>query len=394
MNYRRTLTIAAIAALAAGGLYWVFRPKPVLVETAAVSEQHFVATVEEDGRTRVRDRYVVSAPLGGRFLRPAFRAGDQIMADQTLGTIIPNVPPLLDPRLRRELEERVGAAEAGLEEAKALQDRARVLVTQTLTDLGRTQQLRERGYAALAQLDRDQFAHQAAERALSAADRRRHAAEHALEEAQAALKRMDEPALTEGFKIQSPITGRILRILQESEASVTPGASLFELGDPLDLEIIADLLTGDAAQIQPGANVSIERWGGDHPLSGRVRRVEPSGFTKVSPLGVEEQRVWVVIDITSQREQWLTLGDGFRVDTKITTRELERATVAPVGALFRRGEDWYVFVVEGGRANLRRIEAGPRSDRLAVIAQGLKPGDEVVVFLPASLSDGSRVKTQ
>jgi HlyD family secretion protein len=268
-----------------------------------------------------------------------------------------------------------------------------VLVSQAQKDLERTTQLKERGFAAAAQLDRETFALQSAERALNAAGRRRHAAEHTLEEAQAALKRMDDPTAADGFKVMSPIGGSILRILQESEAAVAAGSPLFELGDLSDLEIAADLLTSDAAPIQPGASVSIDRWGGDAPLAGRVRRVEPSGFTKVSPLGVEEQRVWVIIDITSPHEQWASLGDGFRVDVKIAVREIEHAVVAPVGALFRRGDDWCAFVIEEDRARLRKVQLGLRSGRLASISQGLAAGDVVVNFPPSSLSDGSRVRT-
>jgi HlyD family secretion protein len=394
MTPRRILTALAAVLLLAGGGYWIFRPRPVLVETVVASEQRFVVTVEEDGRTRVRDRYIVSAALGGRFLRPAFRAGDHVDADQQLATIVPNLPPLLDPRVRREYEERVGSAEASVEESKALQERARVLVSQAQKDLERTTQLKERGFAAAAQLDRETFALQSAERALTAADRRRHAAEHTLEEAQAALRRVDDPTSAEGFKVLSPVAGSILRILQESEVAVTAGTRLFELGDLSDLEIAADLLTSDAARIQADASVSIERWGRDYPLAGRVRRVEPGGFTKVSPLGVEEQRVWVIIDITSPREQWLALGDGFRVDVKIAVREMEHAIVVPIGALFRRGDDWYTFVAEDGRARLRRVQLGLRSGRLASITQGVTAGDTVVNFPPSSLSDGSRVKMQ
>ncbi len=394
MSYRQIATALAILSLLVSGGYWVFRPRAILVEATAVAERNFEASVEEDGRTRIRDRYIVSAPLSGQLLRPALRAGDPVASGQHLATIMPNLSPLLDPRARRELEERVGSAEAALDEAKALQERARVLVQQAQTDFGRTQQLRERGYAAVAQLDRDNYAVQSAERALSAADRRRHAAEHTLVEAQAALKRMDEPAAAEGFNVLSPITGRVLRIMKDSEAAVTAGTPLFELGDPTDLEIAVDLLTADAARIQPGAKVSIEHWGGPQALAGRIRRVEPSGFTKISPLGVEEQRVWVIVDITAPAEQWLTLGDAFRIDAKITVQEIERATVVPVGALFRRGDNWYVFVVEGGRAQLTQIEVGARSGRLATVAGGLRPGQTVVVYPPASLSNNSRVRVQ
>ena len=394
MPQRRTWMIAgAVLAVMLAG-YWLFRPKPILVETATVEETRFVVVIEEDGRTRVRDRYVVSAPLAGRLSRPSLRAGDAVKVGEQVASIAPNPAPLIDPRARQELAERIGAAEAAVEEAIALQERARVLHTKAKTDLDRTVQLREKGVAALAQLDRDTFAFQSAERELAAAERRRHAAEHAREQARAALKRSSESNPGELFAVLAPIDGRALKVVQESEAAVGVGAPLVELGDTSDLEIAVDILTSDAVPIRAGAKVSIERWGGPSALEGRVRRVEPSGFTKISALGVEEQRVWVIIDITSPRDLWTSLGDGYRVDVRIIVEEIERATVVPIGALFRRADAWAVFVVESGRARLRQIEVARRSGRLAAIAKGLVHGATVVMFPPSGLSEGSLVRTR
>jgi HlyD family secretion protein len=392
MLQRRHLIIGGLLALALLAAYWLLRPRPILVEVAPVTEQPFTVIVEEDGRTRVRDRFVVSAPLAGRVPRSTLRSGDVVKAGQNLATITPNVSPLLDPRMRQELGERVGAAEAALEEARALHERAKVLLARARSDLDRTKQLRAREVAPPAQLERDTFTFQAAERDFVAAELRHHAAEHALHQARAALKRSGEDEGAERFPVSSPIDGRVLRVIQESESVVALGAPLLELGNPADLEVIVDLLTSDAALVRDGAKVALERWGGATPLVGRVRRVEPSGFTKISALGVEEQRVWVVIDIASPREAWTTLGDGYRVDVKITVDELEAATLVPIGSLFRRGDAWQAFVVDRGMARLRTVKVSRRSGRLAAVAEGLRPGEAVIVYPPQALKDGSPIR--
>jgi HlyD family secretion protein len=392
MLQRHYLTIAGLLALVSLGAYWMLRPRPILVEVATVTEQPFTAIVEEDGRTRVRDRFVLSAPLSGRVPRSTLRAGDAVKVGQVLATITPNISPLLDPRVRQELEERIGAAQAAVEEATALHERAKVLVARAHSDLERTTQLRARGVAAAAQLEHDTFTFQAAERDVAAAELRRHAAEHTLDQARAALKRSGETEGAERFPVSSPIDGRVLKVIQESEAVVSLGPPLLELGDPADLEVIVDVLTTDAALVREGAKVLLERWGGPTALEARVRRVEPSGFTKVSALGVEEQRVWIVIDITSPREVWTTLGDGYRVDVKIIVDQIEKAVVVPIGALFRRGEAWQVFIVDRGRARLRSVKVLRRSGRLAAIAEGLRPRESVVVYPPSALKDGSAVR--
>jgi HlyD family secretion protein len=244
----------------------------------------------------------------------------------------------------------------------------------------------------VAQLEHDTSTFQAAERDVAAAELRHHAAEHALDQARAALKRSGETEGTEQFPVSAPIDGRVLKVIQESEGAVSLGAPLLELGDPADLEVVVDVLTTDAARIREGAKVLLERWGGPTPLQARVRRVEPSGFTKISALGVEEQRVWIVIDITSPRELWTALGDGYRVDVKIIVDQIEKAVVVPIGALFRRGDPWQVFVVDGGRARLRSVKVLRRSGRLAAIAEGLRPGESVVLYPPSALKEGSAVR--
>ena len=390
---RTSLAGALLLLLLAGAvLYWAFAPRPVLVETADVVTATFRDTIEEDGRARVRDRYLVSAPISGQLLRTALKAGDAVKAGQTLALIAPPAAPLLDQRARLELEAQVGVSEAAVEEAAALHEQAKVLLQQAVSDFDRTKQLSERQVATAAQVERSESLVRSAQQQASAAERRWHAATHSLEQARAALESANGSAPGESFPVLSPIDGRILRVMQESEAVVGQAAALFEVGDPGDLEIAVDVLTADAARIRQGDKVAVTGWGGGTDLQGVVRRVEPSGFTKVSALGVEEQRVWVIIDITSPRETWSGLGDGFRVEASIEVDEIENATVVPVGALFRKGDAWNVFVVEAGRAHLREIDTARISARLAAVAKGLRPGETVVVYPTAALADGSKVR--
>ncbi|WP_027055679.1 efflux RND transporter periplasmic adaptor subunit [Mesorhizobium erdmanii] len=396
MKYRPTsiATGLLLVLIAAAALYWLLLPQPILVETADVVTTTFQDTIEEDGRTRVRDRYMVSAPLSGRVQRLMLKAGDVVHTGQKLATITPPVSPLLDSRVRQELEAQVGAAEAGVEEAEALHEQAKVLLAQASADLERTKQLAQRNVAASAQLEREEALFQSAGRQADAAERRSHAATHILEQARAALQSVGNPDPGEGFPVLSPIEGRVLRVEQQSESVVSMAAPLVELGDPGDLEVAADVLTTDAARIREGDKVTVARWGGPSDLQGVVRRVEPSGFTKISALGVEEQRVWVIIDIVSPRQTWTSLGDGYRVEVNIEIDQIDKATVVPMGALFRRGDAWNVFVVDGGLAHLREIRVASLSARVAAVAQGVHPGEIVVVYPPASLAEGSKVKLQ
>jgi HlyD family secretion protein len=391
MYNRRTWIIAGLVLLVVFGVYWMVRPRPIAIETAEVALERFTHMVEEDGRTRIRNRYTVSAPISGLMPRLILHVGDPVQAGQTLISITPNIAPLLDVRMRKELEERVGAAEAALEEAASLNERTKVDLVQARTNLARTAKLQKSGAATAAQLDRDTFAVQAAEREAHAAEQRWHAAEHALRQAKAAVRRSGDSSSNEHFPVLSPIDGRVLKVIQESEAAVPLGSPILELGDPKDLEVAVDILTSDAASIRPGARAVLERWGGE-PLEGRVRRVEPSGFTKISALGVEEQRVWVILDITSQPEKWTGLGDGYRVDVKISVEEIDEAITMPIGALFRRGGNWHVFIIEGDRAKLRTVDIARRSGRLAAISAGVQAGEVVIVYPPTQLTDGSAVE--
>ena len=390
-HVRRALVATAVL-LAAGGAFLAFRPRPVLVETEQVTRGRFEAVVEEDGRTRVRDRYVVSAPVAGRVLRLGVRAGDTVGRGDLVAEILAPPSALLGPRARREAEERVGAAEAMLQQAGVLVERAAAHQAQAEADAARVRALHARGAAPLQQLERADLAERTAARDMLVAERRRHAAEHELDQARALLASADAPAGgPERHEVRAPVAARVLRVLQESEAVVASGASLLELGDPADLEVVVDVLTTEAVGIRPGAPVAIERWGGPVPLEGRVRRVEPGAFTRVSALGVEEQRVWVVVDLVSPRERWAALGDGFRVDARITVEAIEDALLVPLSALFRRGAGWAAYVVQDGEARERQVEVARRAARSAMISGGVAAGETVVLFPPSTLRNGVRV---
>lgn len=381
----------AIAAVAA--VIWAMRPQPVAVETARATKGRFIATVNEDGKTRVRERYVVAAPLAGGMARISLKVGDRVRDGDSVTTITPSPVPLLDARSRREAEERLGAAEATRERTQAAVQRADAQLAQARTDLDRTRDLAARGATTTQALERAELAMRVADRDARAAQFQDHAAEHEVSQARALLARYDRggDAAAERWNITAPVAGAVLKVFQESETIVSPGTPLLEIGDPSDLEIVIDVLSSEAVEIRPGAQVTIEAWGGPQPLAGRVRRIEPAGFTKVSTLGVEEQRVNVIIDVTSSPEARGGLGDGYRVEARITVFEKDDALIVPVGALFRTGPQWQVYLVQGGRVELRNVELVRRSGRLAAIAAGLNEGDEVVVYPGDRVRPGSAV---
>ena len=388
------MALGLMAAVA--GIAWFLMPRPITVETAVVNKGRFVATVDEDGKTRIRERYVVAAPLAGRLTRVRLKAGDTVAADDVVASIMPPPAPLLDPRSRREAEERLGTAEAALARSKATVERAQAQADQAKTDLDRARTLAAQGASTVQAQERAELAQRVADRDLRAAEFQDHAANHEVDQAKALLARYQEgaDAPIERWNITAPVSGVVLRVVQESETAVQSGAPLLEIGDPRDLEIVTDVLSVDAVEIRPGAEVAIEHWGGPGVLSGRVRRIEPAAFTKISTLGVEEQRVNVLIDVLSPREQWAGLGDGFQLDTRITVFTKDDIDVIPAGALFRRGDSWSVYVVEDGRARLRAVDLVRRSGRSAAVSKGLAPGDRVVVYPSDQISPGVRVSVK
>ncbi len=375
------------------------RPQAVPAELAEVTRGRIEVTIDEEGETRVRDRFVISAPFAGRVLRIELEPGDSVTAGETvLAVFLPSAPVLLDARSRAEAEAAVETAAAALGRAEALHERAAAEVAYSRSESERYRRLRREGIVSVEAMEAAQLDLDTRQEAVEAAD---YAVRTARSELQAARVRLlqfsaetAEDADGAAIRIVSPVSGVVLRRVRESESVVPAGETLLEVGDPERIEVVTDYLSKDAVRMRPGQRVLIDRWGGDRPLQGRLRRVEPSGFTKISALGVEEQRVNVVIDIVDPPAVRAGLGDGFRVETRVVVWESEDELKAPTGALFRREESWAVFAVEGGRAALRAVEVGERNAQEAQVLAGLEVGEQVVVYPSDSLSDGSRVAAE
>ena len=393
---QRLLLLAALLALATL-LGYAFVPRPIPVEVATVTRGPLQVTVNEDGRTRIKERYVVSTPLGGRLLRVKLHPGDAVEAGITLLTALePTDPELLDPRTRAQAEARVNAAETTRQQAGPLLERARTAHQFAQTEVERAQHIYQEGTLSHQGLDQAEQKERIAAEELKSAQFTVQIVNYELELARSALLR-STPGNSSApdawhFPILAPIDGRVLRVFQESSTVVTAGARRVELGDPADLEVEIDVLSADAVRIKPGATVFLEHWGGDAPLLGRVRLVEPSGFLKISALGVEEQRVNVMVNFTDPWEDRPTLGDAYRVEARIVVWESADVLKVPVGAIFREGDDWAVFVVDSGRATLQVVTLGQRNDLEAEIKRGLLAGTRVIVHPSDKVQDGVAVK--
>jgi HlyD family secretion protein len=396
-----------LAALLVAFLIYAFRPQPVPVDFAEVQRGRLTVTVDEEGETRVRDVFVLSAPVAGRVRRIEIEAGDEVFAGETVvAEIEPVDPSLLDVRSERESEAAVRAAEAEFEFAQR--------------ELARQKQLGERGVASARDLDAAEKAFRTARASLENARAALLARSFAYDRARAQAERPRKGQGGEALfiPVHAPVSGRVLRVLRESAGVVQPGEPLLEIGDPQDLEIVVDLLSADAVRVEPGQEVLIEQWGGGQVLHGRVRRIEPYGFTKVSALGIEEQRVNVVIDISDPPEQWRRLGHGYRVETRIVLWRGEDVVKLPLSALFRATDgaaagtsagagsggvgagaaersaasaDWAVFVVEKGHARIRSVSRGRHNGLEVEIQSGLEPGERVVLHPSDRVMDGVRV---
>ncbi len=395
---RRTWAYLVATALAlAAVVVWAFAPRPASVETATVAIGPFRMSIEEDAKTRLRDRYVVSAPLAGQLDRIALREGDPVQAGQVLASLTPMMPAMLDERTLREQTARVDTAQAGVLRAQARIEVARVALLRARDELARSEALAADGFIASTKVDNDRLGLKSAQRELDAAEQDRHVAEHQMAQARAALVAIRQP--TQGlraFQLQSPVSGRVLRVVQTSQAVVSLGSPLIELGDTSRMEVVSEMLTTDAIRVAVGSPVLIRHWGGESALDARVRRIEPAAFTKISALGVEEQRVRVLIDITSPFERWSTLGDGYRVGVSIVTLSTDSALKVPTSAVFPSpgAPGFSAFVLVDRRARIRGVEVMGRNGQEAWVGRGLHPGEPVVVYPPSALKDGARVKVR
>lgn len=396
---RQRLLLLATLLLLLAGLAYAFVPRPIPVEVAVVTRGPLQVTVNEDGKTRIKERYVVSTPLGGRLLRVELHPGDAVEAGRTLlSALEPTNPELLDPRTLAQAEARVKAAATVRDQAVALLERSRTAHEFAQTELDRAKQLYQEKTLSHQELDNAEQKERTTAQELKSAHFARQIADYELELAQAALLRTSpgSPGNSEAwhFPILSPINGRVLRVFQESSTVVSAGARLLELGDPADLEVEVDVLSVDAVKIKPGAKVMLEHWGGDAPLPGRVRVVEPSAFLKISALGVEEQRVNVIVDFAASPADRGALGDAYRVEARIVLWESDNVPKVPVGALFRDGGDWAAFAVVDGRAKLQRMRIGHRNDLEAEVLAGLTESARVILHPSDKIQDGARVNVR
>jgi HlyD family secretion protein len=382
------LALLAVAALAV----WALRPQPIAVETAAVTRGPFEQTVVDDGKTRVRDRFVVAAPLAGRVERIRLEPGDAVRQGQAVALLTPTAPAFLDARTVRELQERVGAAEAQLARARAETLKVLAQRDQARADLDRQAKLAAGGFVSETAREQAALALRTAERSLEAARFAEEAARHDAAQARAALTRYRSGAQGAKWEVTSPVTGSVLKVIQKSESPVALGAPLLEIADARSLEAVVDVLSQEAVGIRPGMAARIEIGTGVAPLPALVRMVEPAAFTKISALGVEEQRVNVILDFAGPLDRIWTIGDAFRVEAHIITHRVEDAVKVPVGALFREGEGWAVFVADGKRATKRAVKVPRRSGAEAMVEDGLKPGERVIVYPSDALRDGAKIE--
>lgn len=385
--------LIALAVLAVVGLIvvaWI--PNPVEVEVAEVSRGALVVTVNEDGRTRVKDRYTVSAPITGNLARPDLQAGDTIAQEQVLARLVPLPPPLLDSRTRAEAKARVDSALASRRQAQATVNRAKHQRDFAKQESQRALAVVQQGGLARSDADRAVSTYRGSEEELRSSEFGARVAEHQVKLAQTTLMQLSgQGEEGEQLEIISPVAGQVLKIFQESEGVVQGGTPILEVGDPAALEVVVDVLSQDATRIPAGASTLIERWGGKNPLRGHVRVVEPSAFTKLSALGVEEQRVNVIIDMDEDREFWSSLGDGYRVEARISVWEGEDVLRVPASAVFRSEEAWATFVVEDGSAVVRTVELGETNGLETEVLSGLEEGETVIAYPSDSVRAGVSV---
>lgn len=401
---KRTAWVIGLG-IGSAAVAWFAWPRPIPVDIAALATGPMQVTIDEEAKTRVRHIYTVSAPITGKVLRisspddshdTSVHVGDTVVANETIiATMQSLAPSFLDIRSREELQAALAAAAAAVKLAEAEVRRIEVALEFSRSELERAQSLAATDTISVKALDAARLAVATNEAALESAkallDVRR-------SESEIAGARLIEPASDAAassgagccVQIRAPASGRVLKVIQQSEGVVAAGSPLVEIGDPLDLEVVADLLSADAVQVKVGAAVSIDGWGGP-PLRGRVTRIEPEGFVKVSALGIEEQRVRTIVDFVDPPEAWSALGNDFRVIVRVALWNAESVLTVPVAALFRRGDDWAVFALRDGLARATVVDIGRRNDRMAEVLSGLSAGDQVVLHPSDRIADGVAV---
>jgi HlyD family secretion protein len=386
---RRWTAPVLIAGGIAGLLAYAFMPEPVAVDVVRVARGALTQAIDEEGRAVVRERFVVSAPVTGAVARVSVESGDRVAKGAVLAAV---QPAPVDERTRTQLVARVGTATAALQQAEAAERAARASFEFARAEHERSVELGKAGALSRGEVELALSRRAAAEGELGQSTAAVAAATHTLQEARAALLGSSGgPNRPSAVLVRAPLAATVLRVLQESERVVISGTPLVELGDPGQLEVVVDLLSSDAVRVPFGARVEIDQWGGSDPLHGRVRLIEPAGFTKISALGVEEQRVNVHIDLEDPAECWKRLGDAFALDVHIVVAERSDTLILPAGALFRSGDGWAAFVIESNRARARAVDVGLRAGYQVEILKGLSDGDEVVLHPSEAVVEGVRI---
>lgn len=397
MQLRARIGITLLGLALAGGLVYGFLPRAVAVDAAPATKGPLAVTIEEEGKTRVMERYVVSAPMTGYARRIDLRVGDAVKQGQVLAEIEPARSDALDPRSRAQAQAQVNAAQAAVAAARENARAAAAQADLARQELQRTESLRKANFISEQALDKTRSEVSRTQAAQLAAEHAINVARFQLETARAALastSKLQAGKSADILSVRAPVDAYVLKLTHESEGMVQAGQSLIEVGNPETLEVEVEVLSTHAVQIAPGSKVLLDRWGGEKTLQGAVRVIEPAGFTKVSALGVEEQRVRVIADITSPREVWRRLGDGYRVEARFVIWEGTDVLQTPASALFRLNNGWAVFVAENGRAKTRPVEISQRAGLIVQVLSGIKAGDKVITHPDDKIKDGGRVKVR
>jgi HlyD family secretion protein len=392
---RKTLSRTAIwsvAAVVAVATIWFVWPRAIAVDTAVIARGPMSVAIEEDAKTRVADLYIVSAPISGKVGRNPLRVGDAVVAGKTVvATIEPTAPAFLDERTRNEISAALNAAQSAVDLARHEIRRREAALEFSRAEFERASSLARSNVISSQALDKAKVDIETNEHGLAVAKAQ---LEMRIGERAAIAARLTDPdgesSSARTIQLSAPVTGRVLSVIQESEAVIQAGAPLIGIGDPLDLEIVADLLSADAVRVKVGAPVQIVDWGGP-AISGRVERIDPAGFAKVSALGIEEQRVRTIIRLVDPPKIWSRLGHGFSAVVRIVVWQSDDALTIPVAALFRDAAGWAVFRIDGGRAKKMPIEIGNRNSRVAEILSGLGAGDEAILYPSDRITDGASV---
>lgn len=391
VQWRRRIVLALIAVLVAWGLFQGFRPQPVEVDLGTASRAPLRVTIEQEGRTRVIDRYTITAPVDGYARRVQFDVGDAVEQSATLVALEPLRAEVLDERRRAEAKARIAAAETSVSAAEQRANAAASDARLAEKELERMRALRPAGHVSAEAEDKAASEAERSAAELRSAQFAIATARHELEAARTTLKYAASGSSAEPVAVRASVAGQVLKIPRKSEGTVAAGQPLIEIGDPRALEVEVDVLSADAVRIRPGTRVIFERWGGEGALQGVVRVIEPAGFTKVSALGVEEQRVWVIVAFISPREQWQRLGDGYRVEASFILWESSDILQIPASALFRDGSGWATFAVEQDKAAKRRVEIGQRNGLSAQVVSGINAGEQVIMHPDDRVREGVRV---